>query len=595
MRTWKHYYKRFLIWKTTHLNKTQVLVGASLIIGLLCGLASVILKNLVSYTYRLITSFSFSTLDNGNFLYLMYPMIGIAITVILVRYVIKADLSHGVSKVLYALSRNDGKIATHNCWSSLITSTITVGFGGSVGLEAPIVYTGSAIGSNISRFLHLNPHLTKILVASGAAGAVAGIFKAPIAGILFTFEVLMLDLSMVAMLPMLVSAITAAMVSYFYLGSASTFTFVSTVPFTLNKIPAFIVLGVVSAIICLYYFKIDSLVTKIFKRLPIVLKVIIGGLLLGGLIYVFPPLFGEGYPALNNLLSGNIHAVFQNSFFYNLSNNTLVLILVFLGIILLKSFATSITCSAGGVGGVFAPSLFIGGFVGFFVARLLNLTGLMPVSESNFVLVGMSSVMAGIMFAPLTSIFLIAEVTGGYNLLAPLLISTTIAYLTVKASKKYSVYATPLAKQGDLMTHNKDYSALHFMDKHRIMETNFYKLNINDSLRQIVKGVEHSNRNFFIVEDDEGYFKGVVVVDDVRQYLFHEECYDKILVKDIVRYSDYFIADINDPMERIAKKFQGTDRYTIVVTDKGKFVGCLSRANVFQAYQQYIRENLSDD
>lgn len=595
MKSLKNYYKDFLIWKTKHLKKTQVLVGASLIIGLLCGWAAVILKNLVTYTYTLITSFSFGTPDRANLLYLMYPMIGIFITVLLVRFVIKADLSHGVSKVMYALSRNDGKIDTHNTWSSLITSSITVGFGGSVGLEAPIVYTGSAIGSNISRLLHLDAHLTKILVACGAAGAVAGIFKAPIAGILFAFEVLMLDLSMFAMLPMLISAITASMVSYFYLGHDATFTFTFTAPFSLSKIPAFILLGLISAIVCLYFFKIDAFVKRKFQRFNIVGKVIVGGLLLGGLVYVFPPLFGEGYLALNKLLSGDMHSVFENSFFYNMSSDSLAVVIVILAIILLKSFATNITCSAGGVGGVFAPSLFIGGFVGFFVARLINMIGILPVCESNFVLVGMSSVMAGIMFAPLTSIFLIAEITGGYDLMAPLLISTTICYLTVKTTKKFGVYANPLAKHGDLMTHNKDYSALHFMDKNRILETNFYKLNINDTLRQVIKAVEQSNRNFFIVENDEGLFEGVLVLDDVRKWLFKKEYYDRIFVRDYVRNSEYFISDIKEPMERIVKKFQGTDRYTIVMLEDGKFVGCLSRANVFQAYQQYIRQNSSDD
>ena len=571
-------------------------MGASLIIGTLCGFAAVLLKNLVTYTYELITSWSFGTPDRANILYLMYPMIGIFITVLLVRYLIKADLSHGVSKVMYALSRGNGKIAPHNTWSSLITSSITVGFGGSVGLEAPIVYTGSAIGSNISRLLHLDSHLTKILVACGAAGAVAGVFKAPIAGILFAFEVLMLDMTMFAMLPMLVSAITAAMISYFYLGQDATFTFTFTEPFSLNKIPAFMVLGIVSAVACLYFFRIDALVKRMFLRLknPFV-KVVIGGIILGGLVYVFPPLFGEGYPALNKLLSGDMYSVFENSFFYNLSSNNIAVVIVILSIILLKSFATNITCAAGGVGGVFAPSLFIGGFVGFFVARLINMTGILPVSESNFVLVGMSSVMAGIMFAPLTSIFLIAEITGGYDLLAPLLISTTISYLAVKTTRKFGVYANALAKHGDLMTHNKDYSALHFMDKRRILETNFYKLNIDGTLRDIVRAVENSNRNFFIVEDKEGYFKGVIVLDDVRQYLFKKDYYDRILIKDYIRYSKYFISEIDEPMEKIVKKFLGTDRYSIVITEKGKFVGCLSRANVFQAYQQYIRQNSSDD
>lgn len=588
---WKTYYKKLLIWKTKHLNDSQIIIGASLIIGMFCGLAAVVLKNLVTYTYSLITSWSYGTPDRGNLLFLMYPMIGIALTVLLVKYVIKDDLSHGVSKVMYAISRKNSKIKFHNTWSSLLTSSITVAFGGSVGLEAPIVYTGSAIGSNIARFLRLDPHLTKILVASGAAGAIAGIFKAPIAGILFAFEVLMLDMSLFAMLPMLISAIVATMISYYFLGQGATFTFTFVTPFELNKVLAFIILGLFSAIVSIYFFRIENFVGKIFRQFNRLWKVIVGGLLLGALVYVFPPLFGEGYPALNRLLTGDMYSVFENSFFYSQANKPYMVLLIILTIILLKAFATNITCASGGVGGVFAPSLFVGGFVGFFVARLLNMTGLIEVAETNFVLVGMSSVMAGIMFAPLTSIFLIAEITGGYDLLVPLLISTTISYVIVKSVEKYSIYAKPLAECGDLMTHNKDKTALNSIDKMKLLETNFYKLNINSTLRDVVRAVECSSRSFFPVVDQDNNFKGVLVLDDVRGMLFHSEYYDKIQVKSMMRYSEYFIADISDSMETIIEKFKGIDRYTIIILDKGKFIGCMSRANVFAAYQQYIKDN----
>lgn len=588
---WKTYYKKLLIWKTKHLNDSQIIIGASLIIGMFCGLAAVVLKNLVTYTYSLITSWSYGTPDRGNLLFLMYPMIGIALTVLLVKYVIKDDLSHGVSKVMYAISRKNSKIKFHNTWSSLLTSSITVAFGGSVGLEAPIVYTGSAIGSNIARFLRLDPHLTKILVASGAAGAIAGIFKAPIAGILFAFEVLMLDMSLFAMLPMLISAIVATMISYYFLGQGATFTFTFVTPFELNKVLAFIILGLFSAIVSIYFFRIENFVGKIFRQFNRLWKVIVGGLLLGALVYVFPPLFGEGYPALNRLLTGDMYSVFENSFFYSQANKPYMVLLIILTIILLKAFATNITCASGGVGGVFAPSLFVGGFVGFFVARLLNMTGLIEVAETNFVLVGMSSVMAGIMFAPLTSIFLIAEITGGYDLLVPLLISTTISYVIVKSVEKYSIYAKPLAECGDLMTHNKDKTALNSIDKMKLLETDFYKLNINSTLRDVVRAVECSSRSFFPVVDQDNNFKGVLVLDDVRGMLFHSEYYDKIQVKSMMRYSEYFIADISDSMETIIEKFKGIDRYTIIILDKGKFIGCMSRANVFAAYQQYIKDN----
>lgn len=588
----RKYYKLMLFWRVKHLKNTQVLGIVAFLVGIGCGLAAVLLKNLVSYTYGLITSFSWVSFEQTNWLFLMYPMVGITITVLLIKFLIKDDLSHGVSKVMYAISRQGGRIKPHNTWSSMLTSSITVAFGGSVGLEAPIVYTGSAIASNISKFFRLDKHLTTILVGCGAAGAIAGAFKAPIAGILFAFEVLMLDLSMVSILPMLISAITSAMISFFFLGSDAQFYYKVSTFFTLDSIPAYIFLGIFSAVVSLYYFKISTWISIIFSKLNVVWKIIIGGLLLGIMVYVFPPLFGEGYQALTHLLNNDTASLLNNSLFYNLKDNIYLLIVITLAIIIIKAIATNVTCASGGVGGIFAPSLFIGGFCGFFVATFLNTTNVFPqVEASNFVLVGMSSVMAGIMYAPLTSIFLIADITGGYDLLVPLMISTTISYLVVRSVNKYSIYARPLAKKGDLMTHNKDKTAIHFMDKMRLLETNFYKLNIDAKLRDVVRAVEKSNRNFFPVVDKDDYFKGVLVLDDVRGILFHPEYYDKIEVKNFMRYSEYFIVDINDSMEKIVKKFKGVDRYTIIVLDKGKFAGCMSRANVFQAYQQFIHDS----
>lgn len=581
-----------LFLRVRYLKTTQILALVSFLTGIGCGLASVLLKNLVSYTYNLITSFSWVSIEGTNWLFLMYPMVGIALTVVLVKFFIKDDLSHGVSKVMYAISRKGGKIKPHNTWSPMLTSSITVAFGGSVGLEAPIVYTGSAIASGISRFFRLDKHLTVILVGCGAAGAIAGAFKAPIAGILFVFEVLMLDLSMVSILPMLISSITAALISFFFLGPDAQFSYKVDTFFSLNNIPSYILLGIFSAVVSLYYFNISNFVSNFFSKFNAFWKIIIGGSLLGIMVYVFPPLFGEGYQALTHLLDNDTSALLTNSLFYSVKDNIYLLIVITLAIIIIKAIATNVTCVSGGVGGIFAPSLFIGGFSGFFVAMLLNTTGFFPPLEvSNFVLVGMSSVMAGIMYAPLTSIFLIADITGGYDLLAPLMISTTISYLVVRSVNKYSIYAKPLAQQGDLMTHNKDKSAIHFMDKTKILETNFYKLNVDAKLRDVVKAVEVSNRNFFPVVDKEDFFKGILVLDDVRGMLFHPEYYDKIEVKNFMRYSEYFIVDINDSMEKIIKKFKGVDRYTIVVLDKGKFAGCMSRANVFHAYQQFIHNN----
>ncbi|MCH3923835.1 MAG: chloride channel protein [Bacteroidales bacterium] len=587
----RKYYKKFLIWEVKHLSLMQKLVIISLIVGICCGLAAVLLKNTVAYTYSIISRFTWFSADRGNILFLLYPMIGIALTVLVIKFFVKDDLSHGVSKVMYAMSRNDGKIKTHNCWSSMATSSITVAFGGSVGLEAPIVLTGSAIASNIGNLFRVDKHIKIILLACGAAGAIAGVFKAPIAGILFAFEVLMLDMTMVAIIPMLISSLSAAMISYFFLGQQAEFSYIVNTPFELNKIIPYLFLGIMSAIVSLYFLKINSFVSSVFGKMSKVWKIIIGGVLLGVLVYIFPPLFGEGYPALTKLLNNDMSSLLENSFFHSNSNKTYLIFIVVGSIIILKAFATAITCSSGGVGGVFAPSLFIGGFVGFLVARLVNLSGLFVVAESNFVLVGMASVMAGVMHSPLTSTFLIAEITGGYALFTPLMIASTISYLVVKPIHKYSIYAEALAKRGDLMTHNKDKTALRFIDKTKLLETNIYKLSINSTLRDVVHAVEVSSRSFFPVVDDDNNFKGVLVLDDVRGLLFHQEYYDKILVRSFMRYSPFFIADINESMEEIIQKFKGVDRYTIMIVDKGKFVGCMSRANVFLAYQRYISES----
>ncbi len=584
------YYKRFYIWRRRHLTTYQFVLILSLIVGIASGLASVVLKNTVHYTYNLISNTSIFSPDRGNIFFLMSPAIGIILTTLAIRYLIKDDLSHGVSKVMYAISRRGGKLKPHHCWSSMLTSSITVAFGGSVGLEAPIVLTGSAIASNIARFFRINTRYVIILLGCGAAGAIAGVFKAPIAGVLFVFEVLMIDLTVNVATPLLISAVSSAIISYFFFGQGVQFYYKVDSLFELNKIPAFILLGIVAAFISLYFLRINKWVSKKFAPWKATHRIIIGGIALGILVYLFPPLFGEGYQALTDLLNNDSDSMFRNSFFYSYVDNKWLFIFVLLAITFLKAFATSITCASGGVGGTFAPSLFIGGFCGFFVARMVNMTGLVEVAESNFALVGMAAVMAGVMHSPLTATFLIAEITGGYALFTPLLIATTIAYVVVKPLTKYSIYAESLAAKGDLMTHNKDKTALHFIDKTNLIETNFVKLSPEATLRDIVSAVEKSNRNFFPVVDKEGIFKGVVVLDDVRSLLFHREYYDKIKVVSYMRYSPMFIADIREPLEKIVQKFIGSDRYNIVMVDKGKYLGFISRANVFAAYRSYVKE-----
>lgn len=581
-------YKQFLIWRLKNVSESQYMIFMSLLVGLSCGMASVVLKNTVHYTYFFITDTKWFAVDRSNFLFLIYPMVGITITVLILKYFIKDDISHGVSKVLYAISRKKGRIKPHNTYSSILTSSITVAFGGSVGLEAPIVLTGSALGSNLGRIGRLSKKNMITLVGCGAAGAIAGVFKAPIAGILFVFEVLMLDLTMTTAIPLLISAITSSMISFFFLGKGVLFTYHIYSSFELVKIPGFIFLGIVAAFVSLYFLRSTKFIAKKFKPLKVWRKVVVGGLSLGVLIFLFPPLFGEGYPALAVLLDSDTNTLFNNTVFYPYRENEWMLLGILLAIIMLKSIATAVTTSAGGVGGTFAPSLFIGGFTGFFVGRLINMSGLLVVDESNFAFVGMAAVMSGVMHSPLSATFLIAEITGGYDLFAPLMIATTISYIVVKPLNKYSIYAEELALEGNLMTHDKDKSALQSIDKKKLIETNFIPLLYESSLRDIAEAVQESTRSFFPVIDKDNKFLGILLIDDVRKLLFKPEYYDVYGVKDFVRYSKYFIVDISDPLEEVVSKFKGADRYTIAVVDKGKYVGFMSRANVFAEYRKYV-------
>lgn len=581
-------YKQFLIWRLKNVSESQYMIFMSLLVGLSCGMASVVLKNTVHYTYFFITDTKWFAVDRSNFLFLIYPMVGITITVLILKYFIKDDISHGVSKVLYAISRKKGRIKPHNTYSSILTSSITVAFGGSVGLEAPIVLTGSALGSNLGRIGRLSKKNMITLVGCGAAGAIAGVFKAPIAGILFVFEVLMLDLTMTTAIPLLISAITSSMISFFFLGKGVLFTYHIYSSFELVKIPGFIFLGIVAAFVSLYFLRSTKFIAKKFKPLKVWRKVVVGGLSLGVLIFLFPPLFGEGYPALAVLLDSDTNTLFNNTVFYPYRENEWMLLGILLAIIMLKSIATAVTTSAGGVGGTFAPSLFIGGFTGFFVGRLINMSGLLVVDESNFAFVGMAAVMSGVMHSPLSATFLIAEITGGYDLFAPLMIATTISYIVVKPLNKYSIYAEELALEGNLMTHDKDKSALQSIDKKKLIETNFIPLLYESSLRDIAEAVQESTRSFFPVIDKDNKFLGILLIDDVRKLLFKPEYYDVYGVKDFVRYSKYFIVDISDPLEEVVSKFKGADRYTIAVVDKGKYIGFMSRANVFAEYRKYV-------
>ncbi|MFZ4413073.1 MAG: chloride channel protein [Bacteroidales bacterium] len=583
---------RLFIWRLRHISNHRFVLMLSLVIGMLSGLAAVLLKNTAFYTHYFFTS-SFN-IDSENYWYLAYPMIGIFLTVLYVKYFVKDKINHGISRVLYAISKNGGRMRPHNNYSSMIASTLTVAFGGSVGLEAPIVATGSSIGSSLGQLFRLNYKTTILLIGCGAAGAVAGVFKAPIAGIVFVIEVLMLDLTVTNLIPLLISAITASSISYFLMGKGVLFSFDVTTPFYLKNIPFYMILGIFCGFVSLYFTKISMAIEALFKKIKNQYsKVIVGGLSLGILIFIFPSLYGEGYDVLKMMLHGKGNELLQTSFLYFMKNDVWLFSGFLLAIMFFKVVAMAVTNGSGGVGGIFAPSLFMGGITGFFVARTLNIIGIAQVSEINFALVGMAGIMSGVMHSPLTAIFLIAEITGGYQLFTPLIITSTISFLTISNWEPHSIYTKRLAERGELITHDKDKALLTLMKIDKLIETNFHAVNPEADLGDLVNIISRSNRNVFPVIDQDNNFKGVVVLDDIRHLIFDRDIYHKTFVKDLMIIPPYNV-DYFDTMENIVYKFNETGNYNLAVLKEGKYLGFISRANIFSAYQKMLR-HFSDD
>ena len=565
----------------------------AVVVGLLSGLAAVALKTLVHYSGVLVTRVGALTPLGGNVMMLVFPLVGIALTVLFVRYIVRGDIGHGLPSVLLAISRNEGRLPAKNMYTSLIASTLTVAFGGSVGLEAPIASTGSAIGSNIGRWMRLSPKSVRILLGCGAAGAIAGIFKAPFAGIMFVLEVFMFDLSATTALPLLISALVAATVAYFLMGTDVQFHFEVTQQFGLSQLPFYVVLGVFCALVSIYFLRTTDRVEQLFARLkkPWV-RVLAGGLVLGVLIYLFPPLYGEGYGMLTQLLHGDSSSLFVNTVYGSWSDNVLVLLLVLFLLIALKAVATAATIGSGGVGGTFGPSLIVGGLSGYFVAMLCNQMGLPEQDTANFALVGMAAVMTGVMHAPFMATFLIADITGGYQLLVPLMVASAVTYLCVSPFERHSIYARKLAEKGDLLTHDKDASAWHLLDMSSLIETNFVIVRSGNKLRDLVEVIQTSRRNVFPVLSDDDKFLGVVVLDDVRKIIFRPELYDTVVVDDLMHpMSEGDLVRSSDSLLDVVEKFRIGDRYNLVVVDDDdNYLGFLSRANTFSAYRRFISD-----
>jgi chloride channel protein, CIC family len=580
---------KLLIWKYKSIPQKYFVVLLSVLVGICSGIAASLLKGIVHFLQSILTG-NFAS-DYYNYLYFLYPLIGILLSVWLVKKLFfSKDIGHGIPNVLYAISRKNGVIPKINMFNSLLTSGITVGFGGSTGLEGPTVSTSAAIASNIGRLFKVNFKTKTTLIGCAASAAMASMFNAPIAAIVFAIEVIMLDLTTASLIPLLMASVSAALTANLLMGSGVLFTANIVAIFTVSDVPFYALLGVIGGMVSLYfsnlYFYVTKLVAKVKGKYR---KAIIGGLSLGVLMFFFPALYGEGYGVINGLISGDFDVALVNSPIYSFRENIPMVLLILGCIIFLKAIAMTITINAGGVGGIFAPTLFMGSMMGFTFSTAVNYFNWGSISTTNFTLVGMAGLMSGIMHAPLTAIFLIAEITGGYALFMPLMITTAIAFLTVKIFSTHSVYTVQLAKAGDLITHDKDQAVLTLMNLKSEIETDFIKINLADSLRSLVKVIANSNRNVFPVVDDNNKFLGVVQLNDIREIMFNEEYYDNTFVSDLM-VSMSVMVEMDDNMDDVMKKFEQTQAWNLPVLEDGYYIGFVSKSKLFSAYRKLLKD-----
>ena len=583
---------RFDVWRQKHISDRELVLVLAFAIGFLASLAAYILHIIIGQIEELVTSgFHVMTI---NWLYLLYPVIGIWLTSLFVKYIVRDNISHGITRVLYAISTKQSRLKAHNTWSSIVASAITIGFGGSVGAEAPIVLTGSAIGSNLGRIFHLDNRTLMLLVGCGATAAVSGIFKAPIAGLVFTLEVLMVDLTMASLLPILISSVTATCFSYFFTGGSPMYHFQMDYLWSLERVPPTILLGIACGFISLYFMRLMSWCENGYGKLSKYpyLKLLVGGLVLSSLIFLFPSLYGEGYNSLGLFIEGKTEAdwmqVMSGSMFAGQTN----LLVLYVGFVMLtKVFATSATNGAGGCGGTFAPALFIGGFGGFFFARLWNIQQLgVYVPEKNFTLYGMAAVMAAVMHAPLTGIFLIAELTGGYQLFIPLIIVTICSYLTINIFEHHSIYAVRLAKQGKLLTHHTDKSILTLMTMDKIIDRDFTSVAPDMEMGQLVHALSSSRNDYIPVLNESGCLMGEIDITKLRHIIFRTELYHRFHVSQLMTAPAATLG-VNDPMEDVMKTFDSTGaQYLPVVGLDGHLVGYISRIRLYSMYRQFVAD-----
>jgi len=554
------------------------------VIGVCAAIAATVIKKSVKGIQYLINHFTGN--DVLNYVYVILPFIGIFIVVIIVRFIIRSPVRHGIPNVLHSISCRKGELSKHNLYSSILTSVLTVGFGGSVGLEGPAVATGAAYGSWFSKAFRMDYRYKILMLACASSGAMAAIFKAPVTGIAFAIEIIMIDVNTFSLVPLLLTILSSIITSYFFMGNEALYPFHVTSSFLISDFPMYVVFGIFAGLFSAYFTKIFIWVSSFFEKIKSVWnRLWLGGFSLGIIIFFFPSLYGEGYHAINSCIHGNIDYLFNNSLFFNVNDSFPIMVLLILAICFLKVIATSITFGAGGVGGIFAPALFTGANIGMFFALICDRFNIFQTDKNNLVLIGMSGMIAGVLQAPLTGIFLIAEITGGYSLFVPLMIVSLFSYLTVRIFAPNSVYHYQLAQRKELMTHDQDMNVLRMMEVNKLVETDFIALHPDDTLRKLADVISKSHRNLFPIVDEDGNMKGMLKMDDIRDIIFRSDLYDKVFMRDIMYMPEYYISTI-DTMKDVVKKFGKSGRYNIAVIDDGKYVGFISRARVFSRYRK---------
>ena len=583
--------KRFLIWRIKHISHKQFVFVLSIAVGFLAGLAAVLIKN-GTHLIQLLLEGKLIQEYHSAF-YFIFPIIGLWLVYLIVKYILKVQPTQGIPSTLYAISKRKGLMKRFQMYGSLLTAPITVGFGGSVGLEGPTVATGAALSSNLSRLLHLNQATRTLLIGCAAAGAMASIFKAPIAAIIFAIEVFSLDLTLASLIPLLLASVSASVTSHFFFGNDVLLPFRIEEGFTISDIPFYIFLGLIAGLVSIYFTEMYERIQKFFDGIASPIKrLIIGGIGIGVLVYFIPPLYGEGFDVINDLVQGNPENALKNNLFDLDLSNVWVVIALLAGLVFFKVIASSFTFGGGGVGGIFAPTLFMGSILGNCVAKTINALNIFsnPVSESNFTLVGMTGLMAGVLHAPLTAIFLIAEVTGGYELFIPLMITAAISFTITKYFVPHSVYAMELGRKGELITHNKDHAVLTLMDINTVIETNFIPIYSTMTLGEIVhQAVVKSNRNIFpVVNKETSELEGIILLDDLRPIMFDQSLYSEVIARELMKDPPATILMKTDKMTSVMRKFQDTGAWNLPVLSDGKYYGFVSKSKLLTAYRRKL-------